>query len=156
MGGATQSIMADVSPARAKSEKQLGDVSAILQKLKDEVSFLQDEVERKGAGFYVPLAAQLMRTERAINDLSVTPDHADDGLSSKDADKIPAAVRDGVSDELTSTADDRKGAEIDLGKAIRHVQKASSVCRAAYQTEAIEQQRQGIRQRQTPQVAAPG
>merc|ERR1712195_373432 len=95
MGGATQSIMADVSPARAKSEKQLGDVSAILQKLKDEVSFLQDEVERKGAGFYVPLAAQLMRTERAINDLSVTLDHTDDGLSSKDADKIPAAVREG-------------------------------------------------------------
>merc|ERR1712195_356107 len=141
MGGATQSIMADVSPARAKSEKQLGDVSAILQKLKDEVSFLQDEVERKGAGFYVPLAAQLMRTERAINDLSVTLDHTDDGLSSKDADKIPAAVRDGVSDELTSTADDRKGAEIDLGKAIRHVQKASSVCRAAYQTAATSAKR---------------
>jgi len=53
----------DASPGRKQSEKHLGDVSAILQKLKDEVAFLQDEVERKGAGFYVPLAKQLMGTE---------------------------------------------------------------------------------------------
>jgi hypothetical protein len=130
-----------LQPARAKSEKQLGDVSAILQKLKDEVAFLQDEVERKGAGFYVPLAAQLMQTESAINDLTCTLNQCDDGLASKDADKIPSTNAVGFGSTRVTTNEDRKIAESDLGKAIRHVQKASSVCRAAYQTAATSAKR---------------
>merc|ERR1712086_53954 len=68
MGGCA-SKMADSSPAKMKSEQQLGDVSSILQKLKDEVAYLQDEVEAKGAGFYVPLANQLNATRAAMGEL---------------------------------------------------------------------------------------
>merc|ERR1712086_904513 len=69
MGIGCASKMADSSPAKMKSEQQLGDVSSILQKLKDEVAYLQDEVEAKGAGFYVPLANQLNATRAAMEEL---------------------------------------------------------------------------------------
>merc|ERR1711865_1161450 len=80
---------ADVSPGRMKAEGQLGDVSSILQKLKDEVAYLQDEVEAKGAGFYVPLALQLNSTRAAMDDLRTTLDTCNEGLCNKDADLIP-------------------------------------------------------------------
>merc|ERR1712195_46330 len=117
MGIGCASKMADSSPAKMKSEQQLGDVSSILQKLKDEVAYLQDEVEAKGAGFYVPLANQLNATRAAMEELTCTLDSCNGGLRSKDADMIPAAV-DG---------------ESDFGKSIRLIQKSASGARAAYQ-----------------------
>merc|ERR1711957_1093770 len=85
MGIGCASKMADSSPAKMKSEQQLGDVSSILQKLKDEVAYLQDEVEAKGAGFYVPLANQLNATRAAMEELTCTLDSCNGGLRSKDA-----------------------------------------------------------------------
>merc|ERR1712086_538983 len=92
MGGCA-SKMADSSPAKMKSEQQLGDVSSILQKLKDEVAYLQDEVEAKGAGFYVPLANQLNATRAAMEELTCTLDSCNGGLRSKDADKLDIVVK---------------------------------------------------------------
>jgi len=120
--GATPN-MADASPARLKSETQLGDVSAILQKLKDEVAYLQDEVEAKGAGFYVPLAFQLNSTRAAMDQLRTTLDTCNEGLCNKDADLIPETC--GGACEPTD--------ENDFGKAIRLIQKAGTKARAAYQ-----------------------
>jgi len=119
--------MADASPGRLKAEGQLGDVSAILQKLKDEVAYLQDEVERKGAGFYIPLAQQLNASRAAITDLTAVLAGCDAGLSTKDADVIPAAV----------TGSSAPEEENDFGKAIRLMQKATGACRGAYQAAAV-------------------
>merc|ERR1712086_911629 len=123
MGIGCASKMADSSPAKMKSEQQLGDVSSILQKLKDEVAYLQDEVEAKGAGFYVPLANQLNATRAAMEELTCTLDSCNGGLRSKDADMIPAAV--GGAGAVDG--------ESDFGKAIRLMQKSASGARAAYQ-----------------------
>jgi len=110
-----------------KAEGQLGDVSSILQKLKDEVAYLQDEVEAKGAGFYVPLANQLNVSRAAVNDLCETLNQANSSLRGKDADGIPDASIP------TSDADGQS----DFGKSIRLIQKAMSVCRAAYQNASV-------------------
>merc|ERR1712195_389062 len=123
MGIGCASKMADSSPAKMKSEQQLGDVSSILQKLKDEVAYLQDEVEAKGAGFYVPLANQLNATRAAMGELTCTLDSCNGGLRSKDADMIPAAV--GGAGAVDG--------EADFGKSIRLIQKSASGARAAYQ-----------------------
>merc|ERR1712153_108373 len=123
MGIGCASKMADSSPAKMKSEQQLGDVSSILQKLKDEVAYLQDEVEAKGAGFYVPLANQLNATRAAMEELTCTLDSCNSGLRSKDADMIPAAV--GGAGAVDG--------ESDFGKSIRLIQKSASGARAAYQ-----------------------
>merc|ERR1712195_463718 len=123
MGIGCASKMADSSPAKMKSEQQLGDVSSILQKLKDEVAYLQDEVEAKGAGFYVPLANQLNATRAAMEELTCTLDSCNGGLRSKDADMIPAAV--GGAGAVDG--------ESDFGKSIRLIQKSASGARAAYQ-----------------------
>merc|ERR1711966_349805 len=124
MGIGCASKMADSSPARMKSEQQLGDVSSILQKLKDEVAYLQDEVEAKGAGFYVPLANQLNCTRAAMGSLTGILDACDGGLRSKDADMIPACFNMGGASS---------DGESDFGKAIRLMQKSASNARAAYQ-----------------------
>merc|ERR1711865_1137796 len=126
MGGCA-SKMADSSPAKMKSEQQLGDVSSILQKLKDEVAYLQDEVEAKGAGFYVPLANQLNATRAAMEELTCTLDSCNGGLRSKDADMIPAAV--GGAGAVDG--------ESDFGKSIRLIQKSASGARAAYQNASV-------------------
>merc|ERR1711957_1056601 len=123
MGIGCASKMADSSPAKMKSEQQLGDVSSILQKLKDEVAYLQDEVEAKGAGFYVPLANQLNATRAAMEELTCTLDSCNGGLRSRDADMIPAAV--GGAGAVDG--------ESDFGKSIRLIQKSASGARAAYQ-----------------------
>merc|ERR1712086_751094 len=123
MGGCA-SKMADSSPAKMKSEQQLGDVSSILQKLKDEVAYLQDEVEAKGAGFYVPLANQLNCTRAAMDSLTGILDACDGGLRSKDADMIPACFNMGGASS---------DGESDFGKSIRLIQKSASGARAAYQ-----------------------
>jgi len=120
--------MADASPSRLKAEGQLGNVSEILEKLKNEVAYLQDEVEAKGAGFYVPLAQQLNVSRASIADLTLTLDTCNGSLKSKDADSIPAASLAG-----SNAAD----AEHDFGKAIRLIQKAMSQCRAAYQNASV-------------------
>merc|ERR1712086_1182360 len=124
MGIGCASKMADSSPAKMKSEQQLGDVSSILQKLKDEVAYLQDEVEAKGAGFYVPLANQLNCTRAAMDSLTGILDACDGGLRSKDADMIPACFNMGGASS---------DGESDFGKAIRLMQKSASNARAAYQ-----------------------
>merc|ERR1711966_35499 len=124
MGIGCASKMADSSPARMKSEQQLGDVSSILQKLKDEVAYLQDEVEAKGAGFYVPLANQLNCTRAAMDSLTGILDACGGGLRSKDADMIPACFNMGGASS---------DGESDFGKAIRLMQKSASNARAAYQ-----------------------
>merc|ERR1711957_976159 len=121
MGIGCASKMADSSPAKMKSEQQLGDVSSILQKLKDEVAYLQDEVEAKGAGFYVPLANQLNATRAAMEELTCTLDSCNGGLRSRDADMIPAAV--GGAGAVDG--------ESDFGKSIRLIQKSASGARAA-------------------------
>merc|ERR1711957_344277 len=121
--GIQKVTMADASPGRMKAEGQLGDVSAILNKLKDEVAYLQDEVERKGAGFYIPLAQQLNGCRAAVGDLEQVLASCDSGLSSKDADLIPAAVNSASAPEE----------ENDFGKSIRLMQKSASGARAAYQ-----------------------
>merc|ERR1712153_242930 len=125
--GIQKVTMADASPGRMKAEGQLGDVSAILNKLKDEVAYLQDEVERKGAGFYIPLAQQLNGCRAAVGDLEQVLASCDSGLSSKDADLIPAAVNSASAPEE----------ENDFGKAIRLMQKACMGCRAAYQLASV-------------------
>merc|ERR1712028_261009 len=127
MGIGCASKMADSSPAKMKSEQQLGDVSSILQKLKDEVAYLQDEVEAKGAGFYVPLANQLNVSRAAVNDLCETLNFANSSLRGKDADGIPDA----------SIPTSAAGDESDFGKSIRLIQKAMTVCRAAYQNASV-------------------
>jgi len=119
--------MADASPGRVKSERQLGDVSAILAKLKDEVAYLQDEVERKGAGFYIPLAQQLNLSRAAVADLTAVLNGADAGLKTKDADLIPAAA-------VGASAPTE---ENDFGKSIRLIQKAVSLARSAYQDASV-------------------
>merc|ERR1711998_734458 len=129
------------SPSRQRSEQQLGDVSAILQKLKDEVAFLQDEVERKGAGFYVPLAKQLMGTEAHLHDPTDILNGSNTGLQNKDADVIPGEVRKGNVEARETTCTERVEAETDIGKAIRLVQKAVVNARAAYQAAATSAKR---------------
>merc|ERR1712195_91895 len=129
--GIQKVTMADASPGRMKAEGQLGDVSAILNKLKDEVAYLQDEVERKGAGFYIPLAQQLNGCRAAVGDLEQVLASCDSGLSSKDADLIPAAVNSASAPE----------GENDFGKAIRLMQKACMTCRGAYQDAAVSSKR---------------
>merc|ERR1712195_101956 len=129
--GIQKVTMADASPGRMKAEGQLGDVSAILNKLKDEVAYLQDEVERKGAGFYIPLAQQLNGCRAAVGDLEQVLASCDSGLSSKDADLIPAAVNSASAPEE----------ENDFGKAIRLIQKACMTCRGAYQDAAVSSKR---------------
>merc|ERR1711957_939293 len=114
--GIQKVTMADASPGRMKAEGQLGDVSAILNKLKDEVAYLQDEVERKGAGFYIPLAQQLNGCRAAVGDLEQVLASCDSGLSSKDADLIPAAVNSASAPEE----------ENDFGKAIRYILNSPS------------------------------
>merc|ERR1712028_289017 len=131
MGVNQKVTMADASPGRMKAEGQLGDVSAILNKLKDEVAYLQDEVERKGAGFYIPLAQQLNGCRAAVGDLEQVLASCDSGLSSKDADLIPAAVNSASAPEE----------ENDFGKAIRLMQKACMTCRGAYQEAAVSSKR---------------
>eukprot|EP00656_Telonema_subtile_P049660 TRINITY_DN621_c0_g1_i1.p1 TRINITY_DN621_c0_g1~~TRINITY_DN621_c0_g1_i1.p1 ORF type:complete len:638 (-),score=247.81 TRINITY_DN621_c0_g1_i1:189-2102(-) len=125
--------MADSSPARAKSERHLTDVSTILAKLKDEVAFLQDEVARKGAGFYAPLAHQLMTSAAAVADLTAVLQGADAGLAGKDADGIPASVNA----FLRANAPNEPQAEEDFGKAIRSLQKTTMDCRVAYQNASV-------------------
>jgi len=120
--------MADPSPGRLKAEGQLGNVSEILEKLKNEVAYLQDEVEAKGAGFYVPLAQQLNVSRASIKDLTLTLDTCNGSLQTKDADNIPAASLSG-----SNPAD----SEHDFGKSIRLIQKAMSQCRAAYQLASV-------------------
>merc|ERR1712028_7569 len=129
--GIQKVTMADASPGRMKAEGQLGDVAAILNKLKDEVAYLQDEVERKGAGFYIPLAQQLNGCRAAVGDLEQVLASCDSGLSSKDADLIPAAVNSASAPEE----------ENDFGKAIRLMQKACMTCRGAYQDAAVSSKR---------------
>merc|ERR1712028_92972 len=131
MGVNQKVTMADASPGRMKAEGQLGDVSAILNKLKDEVAYLQDEVERKGAGFYIPLAQQLNGCRAAVGDLEQVLASCDSGLTSKDADLIPAAVNSASAPEE----------ENDFGKAIRLMQKACMTCRGAYQEAAVSSKR---------------
>eukprot|EP00658_Telonema_sp_P-2_P076317 TRINITY_DN6659_c0_g1_i1.p2 TRINITY_DN6659_c0_g1~~TRINITY_DN6659_c0_g1_i1.p2 ORF type:complete len:642 (+),score=238.32 TRINITY_DN6659_c0_g1_i1:192-2117(+) len=125
----------DRSPGRAKSEAHLSDVSAILQKLKDEVAYLQDQVEAKGSGFYGPLCDQVLNTESSIRTLGAVLHACTDGLDNKDPDGIPESgsscpcpVRDSTDQ---SVADER-----DFGKAIRLLQRSTNKCRAAYQAAA--------------------
>merc|ERR1719253_680195 len=118
--------MADASPGRMKAEGQLGDVSAILNKLKDEVAYLQDEVERKGAGFYIPLAQQLNGCRAATRDLEQVLIGCNTGLNDKQPDLIPSAVHD-MWEPIAPEE------ENDFGKAIRLMQKACMSCRGAYQ-----------------------
>jgi len=122
--------MADASPGRMKAEGQLGDVSSILQKLKDEVAYLQDEVEAKGAGFYVPLANQLNVSRAAVEDLKATLETCDSSLKTKDADNIPAA-------SIPRHQPDHSEDQLDFGKAIRCIQRSMSQCRAAYQNASV-------------------
>jgi hypothetical protein len=118
---------ADASPSRQKSEKQLGDVSSVLQMLKDEVAFLQDEVERKGAGFYGPLAKAVGVSKDSLDGLIGTLNAYKTGLDAKDADQIPSAA--GVSETKTS--------ESDIGKSIRTLQATVNSTRFAYQQAAV-------------------
>jgi len=119
--------MADASPSRQRSEQQLGDVSSVLQMLKDEVAFLQAEVERKGAGFYMPLAKQCGVNKDSINGLIITLGGFKDGVAARDADTVPAVV--GPADE--------KSTESDIGKSIRALQATVNKARAAYQNAAV-------------------
>merc|ERR1712216_157552 len=120
-------VMADVSPSRARSEKQLGDVSSVLQALKDEVLFLQEEVDRKGAGFYGPLAKQICSNKDSMDALILALNGATDGFVSKDADSIPSSA--GPSAEASG--------ESDIGKSIRNLQTTVNKTRCAYQESAV-------------------
>merc|ERR1712216_977335 len=120
-------VMADVSPSRARSEKQLGDVSSVLQALKDEVLFLQEEVDRKGAGFYGPLAKQICSNKDSMDALILALNGATDGFVSKDADSIPSSA--GPSAEASG--------ESDIGKSIRNLQATVNKTRCAYQDSAV-------------------
>merc|ERR1712153_150604 len=92
MGTSWSATMADPSPGRLKAEGQLGNVSEILEKLKNEVAYLQDEVEAKGAGFYVPLAQQLNVSRASIKDLTLTLDTCNGSLQTKDAARLAAQL----------------------------------------------------------------
>jgi hypothetical protein len=123
--------MADVSPSRARSEKQLGDVSSVLQALKDEVAFLQAEVERKGAGFYIPLAKQLSSNKDSVDALILALNGAQAGFEARNADAVPAAP--GAGSGSTS--------EQDIAKAIRALQRTVNEARAAYQGASVASKR---------------
>merc|ERR1712216_33066 len=127
MGASDNAVMADVSPSRARSEKQLGDVSSVLQALKDEVLFLQEEVDRKGAGFYGPLAKQICSNKDSMDALILALNGATDGFVGKDADAVPAAV--GAATGACS--------EADIAKSIRLLQKTVNEARSAYQNAAV-------------------
>merc|ERR1740130_495785 len=124
--------MADTSPSRSRSEQQLGSVSSVLQKLKDEVAFLQEEVEKKGAGFYIPLARQLYANKETVDQLIGALQGACQGFKTKTADDVPATVRDRVGAQATET---------DIGKMIRLLQKTVNEARAAYQDAATASKR---------------
>jgi hypothetical protein len=119
--------MADASPSRVKSEKQLGDVSSVLQMLKDEVAFLQDEVQRKGAGFYIPLAQAVSRNKDDMDGLIRTLNEFTAGLGAKDAEAIPAGAY----------PSDTQSGESDIGKSIRNLQATVNKTRCAYQDSAV-------------------
>jgi len=119
--------MADASPSRQRSEKQLGDVSSVLQMLKDEVAYLQMEVERKGAGFYIPLAKTLSSNKDTLDGLISTLGQFKSGLESKDAEVVPAAARPSA----------EPSSESDIGKSIRALQRTVNEARAAYQHAAL-------------------
>jgi hypothetical protein len=111
------------SPSRQRSEKQLGDVSGVLQKLKDEVAFLQDEVNRRGDGFYIPLAKEIFAAKESCDSIVEALSGMKNGMDSKDADTIPAAVGRSAG----------SAPEADIGKSIRNCQAAVNKTRAAYQ-----------------------
>ena len=75
----------------------------------DEVAFLQDEIERKGTGFYIPLAKAIFTAKENMDALIEALGGAEGGMSNKDADAIPAGVGRAAG----------SAAETDIGKAIR-------------------------------------
>jgi len=115
------------SPSRQRSEQQLGDVSGVLQKLKDEVAFLQDEVNRRGDGFYIPLAKQVFECTETCEAAIAALGGMKSGMSAKDADSVPASVP-----RSAGGAPDK-----DIGKSIRTLQATVNKTRAAYQDTAI-------------------
>jgi hypothetical protein len=115
------------SPSRQRSEQQLGDVTGVLQKLKDEVAFLQDEVERRGDGFYIPLAKEVFNSTESINAITATLDAMTAATGNKDADGIPATVGRNAGN----------AAENDIGKAIRACQASVNKARSGYQNAAV-------------------
>jgi hypothetical protein len=119
--------MSDASPSRQRSEKQLGDVTEVLKMLKDEVAYLQSEVDRKGAGFYIPLAQQISASKDATDALINVLLASADGMTTKDADAVPATVMPTGS----------RTNETDIGKSIRALQKTVNEARAAYQKAAV-------------------
>jgi len=73
------------------------------------VAFLQDEVERKGSGFYIPLSKTIFTCMETMQALTTSLGGCQVGMESKDADAVPAQVgrlNGGV-------------AEQDIGKSIR-------------------------------------
>jgi len=109
------------------SEAQLGDVTGVLQKLKDEVAFLQDEIEKKGAGFYGPLAKSVSGCTDNIEAVIGSLQEMSAAVDTKDADAVPAAVGRGSGN----------APEMDIGKSIRGCQAMVNKARFAYQTAAV-------------------
>ena len=60
--------------------------------LQDEVARLQDEIERRGAGFYIPLAKEVFNSTESINAITETLGVTTTATAAKDADAIPATV----------------------------------------------------------------
>ena len=114
------------SPGRQRSEQQLGDVTSVLTKLKDEVAHLQDEVERKGNGFYVPLAKSVSGSTGNLNAIIESLNAMCGAVDGKDADGIPATVGRGAA-----------SGEQDIGKSIRNCHAVVNKARAAYQNAAV-------------------
>jgi hypothetical protein len=102
-------------------------VSGVLNKLKDEVAFLQDEVERRGDGFYIPLAKQVFDCTETCEATIAALESMTGGMSAKDADAVPAAVPRSAG----GTPDK------DIGKSIRGLQAMVNKTRAAYQRTAV-------------------
>ena len=77
--------------------------------LKDEVSFLQDEVNRRGDGFYIPLAKEVFAAKESCDAIIEALSGMKLGMESKDADVIPACVGRSAGN----------APEADIGKSIR-------------------------------------
>ena len=60
--------------------------------MQDEVAHLQDEIERRGAGFYIPLAKEVFNSTESINAITETLGAMTTATGAKDADAIPATV----------------------------------------------------------------
>ena len=70
---------------------------------------MQDEVERKGAGFYGPLAKAVGVSKDSLDGLILTLNAYKTGLDAKDADQVPSVAQ---------TSSDKSN-EPDIGKSIR-------------------------------------